>query len=220
MHVHLAQVEASSAASRAGAASRGAASSPCGRAGPLARAGRTRGCPARASAAPSAARAPDRRGATTRRSATRRSSRATALRGGCAPGAASGRRRRAPRAPARAARATSSSNSPITCTIATSSLPIAFHCATRHGAWCPSASFDACADLRGVGAAVLVLDVDRQCAGSVRRLGDRDGEIAVAEVDHLDQAVSLPEGDAAPDDHLRVAPQLRRGHRSRHLAAP
>ena len=87
----------------------------------------------------------DRRGAPTRRSATRRSSRAAApsrrMRARCRAAAAGFESRHALRRQGGAS--TSSSNSPITCTIATSSLPSACHCAICHGVWWPRASFDA-----------------------------------------------------------------------------
>ena len=68
-------------------------------------------------------------------------------------------------------------------------------------------------DLGGVDAVVLVRDVDGERAGPVGGLGDRDGEVAMAEADQLEQRVAAAERDAAADDQLRVAPELVRFHR-------
>ena len=69
-------------------------------------------------------------------------------------------------------------------------------------------------DPGGIDAVVLVGGVDCDRAGPVGGLGERHGEVAVAEADHLQQCVAAAKGDAATDDHRRVTPQLVRLHRS------
>jgi hypothetical protein len=76
-------------------------------------------------------------------------------------------------------------------------------------------------DPRGVEAAVVVLHIDGRRTDAIGSLRDGNGELSVWNADPLEERVAATESQAAADEHVGIAAELRRLHgRLRHSRGP